>query len=55
VQLKEPFFTELGQLAIFVRGEKTTNIAIKFSKDNVYEMLKEMFKTHFPQVLHTTI
>jgi hypothetical protein len=55
IQLKEPFFTELGQLAIFVRGEKTTNIAVRFSKDNVFEMLKEMFKTHFPKVLQTTI
>jgi len=55
VQLKEPFFTQLGQLAIFVKGEKTTNIAIRFSKDKVFEMLKEMFKTHFPEALRTTV
>ena len=55
VQLKEPFLIGLGHLAIFVKGEKTTNYAIKFSKDNVNEMLKEMFKTHFPQVFQTMI
>lgn len=55
IQLKEPFFTELGQLAIFVNGEKTTNIAIRFGKDKVFEMLKEMFSAHFPKVIQTLI
>jgi uncharacterized Zn finger protein (UPF0148 family) len=55
IQLKEPFLIELGHLAIFVNGQKTTDYAIKFSKDNVHEMLKQMFKTHFPQVFHTMI
>ena len=55
VQLKEPFLIDLGHLAIFVKGEKTTNYAIKFSKENVFEMLKEMFKTHFPQIFQTMI
>ena len=55
IQLKEPFLIGLGHLAIFVKGEKTTNYSIKFSKDKVHEMLKEMFTTHFPQVLQTLI
>jgi hypothetical protein len=55
IQLKEPFFTQLGQLAIFVNGEKTTNIAVKFGKDKTFEVLKEMFSTNFPKVLQTLI
>jgi hypothetical protein len=55
IQLKEPFFTELGQLAIFVNNEKTTNIAIRFGKDKTFEMLKEMFSANFPKVLKTLI
>jgi hypothetical protein len=55
IQLKEPFFTELGQLAIFVNNEKTTNIAIKFGKDKTFEVLKEMFSNHFPKLLKTLI
>ena len=55
IQLKEPFFTELGQLAIFVNNEKTTNYAVKFGKDKTFEVLKEMFSANFPKVLKTLI
>jgi hypothetical protein len=55
IQLKEPFFTELGQLAIFVNNEKTTNYAVKFGKDKTFEVLKEMFSANFPKVLQTLI
>jgi hypothetical protein len=55
VQLKEPFFTQLGYVAFFVRGETKTELVIKFGKDKVFEMLRDMFKAHFPRVLKTTI
>jgi hypothetical protein len=55
IQLKEPFFTELGQLAIFVNNEKTTNYAVKFGKDKTFEILKEMFSAYFPKILKTLI
>jgi len=34
-----------------LRGEKTTNIAIAFGKEKVFENLKTMFQTHYPKVL----
>lgn len=55
VQLKEPFFTQLGYLAIFVHGQQKTETIIKFGKDKTFEMLKEMLKAYFPNVLRTTI
>ena len=51
IQLKSPGLVSLGQLAIFLRGEKTTNIAIAFGKEKVFENLKTMFQTHYPKVL----
>lgn len=53
VQLKSPGLVKLGQLAIFLRGEKTTNIAVSLRTQKVYEKLKEMFQSHYPQVLRT--
>ena len=51
IQLKSPGLTSLGQLAVFLRGEKTTNIVVAFGKEKVFENLKSMFQTHYPKVL----
>ena len=51
IQLKSPGLVSLGQLAIFLRGEKTTNIAIAFGKEKVFENLKSMFQTHYLKIL----
>jgi len=53
VQLKSPVLISLGQLAIFLKGEQTTNTVIAFRKENTYESLKELFNTHLPKVLHS--
>jgi hypothetical protein len=52
VQLKNSGLVSLGQLAIFLKGEQTTNIAIAFRKENVYKNLKDLFKAYLPKVLH---
>ncbi len=51
VQIKEKGLIDPGQLAIFLRGAQTTDIAIALRTDRVIENLKELFKAHFPKVL----
>jgi hypothetical protein len=51
IQLQSPGLVSLGQLAIFLRGQQTTNIAIALRTERVFENLKEMVQTHYPQVL----
>jgi hypothetical protein len=51
IQLKGRGIVDLGQLAIFLKGEKTTNNVVAFKSEKVYEKLKEMFQSWHPQAL----
>lgn len=51
IQLKSPGLVSLGQLAIFLRGATTTDIAVSFRTERVFQDLRAMFQTHYPQVL----
>jgi hypothetical protein len=55
VQLKETFLINPGQLAFFLKGAKTTDIAISLRTDKVVESLKELLTEHFPKVLKVVI
>ena len=55
VQLKETFLINPGQLAFFLKGAKTTDIAISLRTDKVVENLKELLQEHFPKVLKVVI
>jgi hypothetical protein len=55
VQLKEAGIINPGQLAFFVGGAKTTDIAISLRNDKVVDSLKDMLKVHFPQVLKIVV
>ena len=55
VQLKETFLINPGQLAFFLKGAKTTDIAISLRTDKVVESLKELLKEHFPKVLNVVV
>ena len=51
VQLKEAGIINPGQLAFFVGGAKTTDIAISLRNDKVVDSLKDLLKVYFPKVL----
>jgi len=51
IQLKSPGLISPGQFAIFLRGEKLTNIAVSLRTQTVFEKLKKMFQSSYPQVL----
>jgi hypothetical protein len=51
VQIKEKGLIDPGQLAIFLRGAQTTDIAIALRTERVVENLKELIQAHFPKVL----
>jgi hypothetical protein len=55
VQLKETFLINPGQLAFFLKGAQTTDIAISLRTDKVVESLKELLTEHFPKVLKVVI
>ncbi len=55
VQLKEAGIINPGQLAFFVGGAKTTDIAISLRNDKVVDSLKELLKVHFNQVLKIVV
>jgi hypothetical protein len=55
VQLKETFLINPGQLAFFLKGAKTTDIAISLRTDKVVESLKKLLQEHFPKVLKVVI
>ena len=55
VQLKEAGIINPGQLAFFVGGAKTTDIAISLRNDKVVDSLKELLKVYFPQVLKIVV
>ena len=51
VQLKEAGLINPGQLAFFVGGAKTTDLAISLRTSRVVDSLNELLKAHFPKVL----
>ena len=55
VQLKEAGIINPGQLAFFVGGAKTTDIAISLRNNKVVDSLKELLKVYFPQVLKIVV
>ena len=55
VQLKEAGIINPGQLAFFVGGAKTTDIAISLRNDKVVDSLKELLKVHVPRVLKIVV
>ena len=55
VQLKEAGIINPGQLAFFVGGAKTTDIAISLRNDKVVDSLKELLKVYFLNVLKVVV
>jgi hypothetical protein len=55
VQLKEAGIINPVQLAFFVGGAKTTDIAISLRNDKVVDSLKELLKVYFPKVLKIVV